>query len=327
MAPDDDGVPPGVRVNDVPDAPQALPMLARDEATGWLVAAWLDSRDRLTRDVYASVSRDGATWSPSRRVNANGRPELAERPLIAPRRAGGVWLLWSQTHGETMRTWVRRVTPGERRGGAAAEEEPIVASLPGPVIEPLPPRRLVLEERFDGASIGNMAPLAGSWIVNEGALLSFGNAPVFASWKTKPLADFVLEGRFRLDRREHLGARLFFRTRPVAGRPGALEGYELRNHFRMGVLLSRTRVTLGEDHAPAFATEPLADRWFPLRQDTWYEFRVVAVDGRLDYWLNGEWMLSHEGLEPREGEIVLGADARAPVEWDDLALYSLAASR
>jgi hypothetical protein len=316
---------PGVRVNDVGDAPQSAPTLARDRATGWLVAAWLDSRHRLTRDLYASVSRDGgASWSANRRVNVNGRPEQVDRPLLAPRRAGGVWVLWPQSHGAVTRHWLRRIAPDEPAAGAQLEE-PIPAPLPGPLIDPVPSRRLIAHERFDDDADG-IRPLAGSWIVHEGSLLSFGHAPAFAAWAGPPLEDLVVEGRFRLDRREHLAAHLFVRARPVPGEPGVLEGYQLRNHFRIGVFLSRSRVTLGEDRPPSVVGEPIADRWLPLRQETWYDFRVVVSGRRLDYWLDGQWVLSHDDLEPGAGSILLATDARAPVAWDDLAVYSLAAS-
>src|SRR4029434_7240631 len=126
-----------------------------------------------------------------------------------------------------------------------------------------------------------------------GVLLGFGTAPAFAEWPAQAPSDFVLEGRFRLDPERHVAAHLCLRVRSVPGQPGTFEALHLRNHFRMGVLLSRTRFSLGSDERPpTLFTEPMHDRWLPLRHSTWYTFRVTVVGPQLDYRLDGEWGLS-----------------------------------
>jgi hypothetical protein len=322
---EDDDV-PDVRVNDVPDGPQSSPAIARDPTTGRLLGVWFDARHRLVGDLYASASADGGrTWSRNRRVNANDAPEILSRPDIVPRRAGGFWVVWLQIVGGISRTSLRRIAVGTP-DVPSEKDAAISPRLAGPRIEPLP-RTPVAEENFDDGSLASWTTLTESWIAHDGALLGFGNTLALASWEVAVPEDFVLEGRFHFDPREHLSAHVFVRVAPDAGVPGTFEGYHLRNHFRMGVFLSESRIEIPADRPHAYHPSPLGDRWLPIRQEGWHAFRLVVAGSQLDYWLDGEWVLSHEGLEPRRGKIVLGADARAPVLWDDLRLYSLDTSQ
>jgi hypothetical protein len=253
----------------------------------------------LTGDIYTSVSGDGGeSWSRNQRINVTAQPEVMVPPSLAARRGGGAYVQWQQVRGETRRCFIRRITPGEP--GAAPADTVSLSSRPmGPLIQPLPERRLLIQERFDQGSLGGVRPLAGSWVVRGGVLLGFGFVPAFAELTDHPLRDFTVAGVF--------------------------EGYFLRNHFRRGVMLSRTRFEIAPGRPPAIlGTEPIGDRWFPLRQDTWYTFRVAVRGPRLDYRLDDSWVLSADGLDARPGVVVLGADPRGPVEWDDLALHAFA---
>lgn len=322
MVLDSDGTVRNVRVNDVTDAPQWAPALGLDARSGSLVAAWVDARRWLTGDMYASTSSDGGgTWSRNLKINGNDRPEVMWRPLVVPRRSGGVYILWQQTQGADTQAFLRLVTFG-RQPVPSAETAPAPPRPEDPPIRTLPPSHLVMEERFDTGGIGHIKPLTGSWIVHEGALLAYGYSPTFAEWTGPDLEDFVLEGRFRLDPSQHLSAQFLVRVRPVPGQPGSFEGELVKNHFRMGVFLSHTRFSTGGDPPPALMSSPLDDRWLPFRQDIWYTFRAVVQGTHLDYWIDGERVLSSDLLEPRRGGIVLATDPAAPVEWDDLRLYA-----
>jgi hypothetical protein len=320
---------PGVRINDVRDAPQHRPSVIRDRRSGALVAAWLDLRQRLTGDVLAAVSSDGgASWSANRRVSETALPTLTSHPLVAPRPEGGAFVLWRESRGDGMKHLVRLVEVAEPAAPARGEPLLAAAATPAPTEPPVPPATLVLEERFDRGSADGFTPLSGSWIVHDGALLGFDRGMAVVEWtRAGERADFVLEGRFRLDRRYHLGAHVFLRMRPAAGDETVLSGVHVRTHFRRGVYLSHARLPLGHEGGPPFpVVEPLADRWHPVLQGRWYDFRLVVSGRRLDSWLDGQHLLTWEGLDTGPGTILFAADPLAPVEWDDLRLSAIAAS-
>lgn len=329
FAPEEAGASSEARVNDVADAPQTRPTVARDERSGALVVAWQDLRDRLTGDIQAATSGDGGrSWSTNRRINANLRPELSSPPRLAVCRGGGVYVLWRQTHGAHARTLLRRVEAVAAASGEKGETTAPPRDPAPPAAPPLPPASLAAVERFDGGGLGALRPLSGSWIVHEGALLGFEHGMALAEWTPGgPIQDFILEGRFRLDRRQHLGAHVFLRMQPSPGGGRAFEGFHLRSHFRRGISLSRARFTLPPEGPPTLVVEPLTDRWYPVLQDRWYDFRIAVAGRRLDYWLDGIWMLSSDAVDPRAGAIVIGADDLAPVAWDDLRLYTVDSSQ
>jgi hypothetical protein len=248
------------------------------------------------------------------------------RPLLARRRAGGAYIFWQQSSGSRRQTWIRSITFEEHPREIGRTDLPPRRTA-GPAIQPAPARRLVLQERFQANSLGGIHPLNGSWVVRDGCLLSYGFGPSFAELSVPPLRDFLLAGRFRLDPDSHLSAQILFRVQPERGDARALDAYHLRNHFRMGVMFSRTRFTLASDQPAVLLAEPIEDRWLPLRQGVWYSFRLLVQGRRLDYWIDGQWALSSDGLEARPGRILLGIDSLGPVEWDDLSLYALDTSQ
>src|SRR6185436_19805166 len=93
--------------------------------------------------------------------------------------------------------------------------------------------------------------------------------------------------------------------------PAARRSYVIGNGFRTGVCLSLKE----DDSLPVyrglgpFALDgrPLAQRRFSFRNNRWYEFTLVVRPERVDYFVDGHWMLSYEGrLELPPGSFGIG---------------------
>jgi len=130
---------------------------------------------------------------------------------------------------------------------------------------------------------------------------------------------YILRGRFKLDPVHHQMAYLYFRANPATRRC-----YVIGNGFQTGVCLSRE-----EDDAPplifgpfALVGRPLAQRRFPFRNNRWYDFTLVVTPERVDYYVDGGWMLRYEGeFQFPPGRVGIGSFGAAPTYFDDLAVY------
>jgi hypothetical protein len=130
---------------------------------------------------------------------------------------------------------------------------------------------------------------------------------------------YVLQGRFKLDPVEHMMAYLYFRADPADR-----QYYVIGNGFRTGVSLS-----LKEDQSPPVGVgpfrldgRPLAQRRFPFQNNRWYELTLVVTPARVDYYVDGRWVLSYQGrLELPPGRIGIGGFSSAPTYFDNLVVY------
>jgi hypothetical protein len=90
-------------------------------------------------------------------------------------------------------------------------------------------------------------------------------------------------------------------------------------------------LSIKEDDSPplsfgpfALDGRPLAQRRFPFQNDRWYEFTLVVRPERVDYFVNGRWMLSYKGrLKLPPGSFGIGGFGSAPTYFDDIVVSDL----
>lgn len=312
---------PNVRLNDHQDSIQGGPALLYLPERGLLLAAWTDQRNSLTGDVYAAASLDGGrTWTPNRRLSRGSRTDqlkMSRNPWLV-RSGDRAFAAWIEHAAGARRVVIRPVL-------GVAEEDPEPppeesSPPPPPPVQVAPPAEAesVASLDFDGGTLEGLRPLRGTWLAHDGAALAFGAKAAAAEIEGALAADFVLEGRFRLDPLRHESAILFFRIQGTDG-GSPRGGYALANLFREGLMLLHSDTELALH--PRHGNEVVTDTWWPVLQDVWYRFRLVVAGDALDYYLDGRRVLAHRGLHRlRSGRILLGGGF-APVEYDDVRLY------
>ncbi|RPI28599.1 MAG: DUF1080 domain-containing protein [Acidobacteria bacterium] len=306
-----------VRLNDGTRGYQTAARIAYDRVAGRLLSVWRDQRDHLSSDIYACFSDDeGRSWSVNQKLNANERPEFVRFPQLLPAPDGGFYIGWTQGSGGRMVFSVRKAEGVRVRKAPAARRttETPLNEATRPSAECFP----VQISDFESSDLQGWLPLSGNWVNNAGVLLGYGKSVSYVEWPGGELGDFVIEGKFRLNPLVHQDASILFRYRTQAGSPTS--GLMLRNQFREGVWLVKSDSGFERWEV---ATQPLADAWFPFRQDTWYSFRLSVEGSHLDYEVNSHGMLSFDGLEtPRKGKLGLSTGG-SPVEFDDIKIYRL----
>ncbi len=325
---------PNRRLNDAIKGTQSYPRIALDQDSGRVISVWLDTRDRLTRDVFASFSDDsGETWSANQKVTGNQGRQTISRPELAQVPGGNFCVGWTQISKGIAEFHLREVLgtvpqeptqAGRQRAWEAASEAP--ASVEQQVEQSISPSEYSLErvDRVDfiGHFSRRWTPVSGSWLINGAAVIGFGKSPPYLNWRGEELADFAVEGRFRLNRLRHYDASLIFRAQPGGdGRP--LRGFMLRNHFRQGVWLVAS--DSGFDNWESTGVV-VAEAAFPFRSDTWYRFRLVVKGDRLDYYVDDRLTLSSGQVSAwRKGGFSLSTGG-SPAEFEEIRLYRLKAT-
>jgi hypothetical protein len=322
------------RLNDSIRGTQSYPRLALDQESGRLVSVWLDTRDRLTRDVYASFSDDfGATWSANQKVSGYPGRQTASRPELTCVSGGNCYIGWTLVSKGKAEFHLREVlgtfsvAPPEGEHEIASKDTNAATEAAEPQqVQVISPSEYSLQTIEPVNFIGNFdnrwAATSGRWLINDDTVVGFGRSPAYLSWKGEELADFAVEGRFRLNRLRHYDASLIFRSQAGEdGRP--LRGFILRNHFRQGIWLVASDA--GFNHWEIDGTV-LSEAAFPFRSDTWYRFRLIVLDDRLDYYVDGRLMLSsREAGARRKGGFSLSTGG-SPAEFADIRLYRLKAT-
>lgn len=307
-----------VRLNDVQEGVDDYPLLTIDEQDT-LYCLWRSCRESIFGDVYLAVSTDGGqSWSRSIKVNEDGELAFRSGRLV------------SRSHGKLLCGWWE-IRPGSNELHVAWLEPlsaPLPAEAPAPVVERKAPpafnqgRRLFADD-FSSGSLSGWRKASGVWTLVDGALMGVepGALDVFSIFaRFNEPESYILQGRFKLDPVHHQMAYLYFRAGPAHR-----QSYIIGNGFRTGVCLS-----LKEDRAPAVGAggafrldgQPLVQRRFPFQNNRWYEFTLVVTPERVDYYVEGRWLLSfEERLRLPPGSFGVGGFDAAPTYFDDLAVY------
>jgi hypothetical protein len=311
-----------IRVNDVKDGVVNDAHLTGDER-GLLYCLWQSGQANIFGQIYSSHSADdGQSWSRAVRVD-EGDDLLLRRSLGQ--------LMFS---GDKLFSYWDERRPGWQKPRFAWLEpltEPPPTETPAPAIESRSPPAFNEGERLfaDDFSSGNDARwqvATGVWTVVDGALMGVEPGLAPGVWKTSSMfarvkepERYILRGRFKLDPLHHQMAYLYVRANPAAQRY-----YVIGNGFQTGVGLS-----LKEDDAPplmfgpfVLIGRPLAQRRFPFQKNRWYAFTLAVTPERVDYYIDGRWMLSYEGkFQLPPGRMGIGGFSSAPTYFDDIAVY------
>jgi hypothetical protein len=312
-----------IRLNDVQAGVDSDPSLTIDEQ-GNLYCLWGSGRESILGELYFAYSTDGGrSWSRSIKVT-EGEELLyrqASDDLITV--AGGKLLFrWQEGRPgwEKLRlTWLEPLSaPAPINKPATTPATEHHASAPFARGEAL------FADDFSSGNQARWQAATGVWTISDGALMGVepgASAPFssFARWQEPH--SYLLRGRFKLDPVHHQMAYVYFRANPAAR-----TSYVINNGFQTGVCLS-----LKEDDSPPIAIgpfaldgRPLAQRRVPFQNNRWYEFMLMVKPDRVDYFVDGRWMLSYEGrLKLPPGSLGVGGFGSAPTYFDDIVVSEL----
>jgi len=309
-----------IRLNDVQPGWDDLALLTIDDR-GTLYCAWRSSRDSILGEVYFTYSTDsGLSWSHSIKIN-EGTELLFRQPADLVTIAGGkllcLWLEKRPGWDEYRLAWLEPQTSDLRP--QTSDIRP-----PAPVVErrappPISEGETLFADDFSSGSEARWQAPTGAWTVIDGALMGVepgASAPFSTFARFKEPESYLWRGRFKLDPVHHQMAYLYFRANSTTHRY-----YVIGNGFQTGISLS-----VKEDDSPplvigSFALDgrPLAQRRFPFRNNRWYEFTLAVRPERVDYFVDGRWMLSYEGrLKLPPGAFGIGGFGSAPTYFDDI---------
>jgi hypothetical protein len=309
-----------VRVNDIAQGDVGRAGLVMD-ARGTLYCLWGSARESIFGHVFLAYSTDGGqSWS--RAVQVDEGEHMAFRIPARLVALSGNKLLsqWCENRYGEDEYHLTRLEP-------LTAPPPAEASTPVPRPERSAPPALGEGERlfaddFSDGTDARWQTAAGIWMIVDGSYMGVepGARAFFSSFaRFKEPDRYILRGRFKLDPMHHQMAYIYFRANPAERRY-----YVIGNSFRIGACLS-----LRTDDAPpvgfgAFVLDghPLAQRRFPFQNNHWYPFALVVTPERVDYYVDGRWMLSYEEpLKLPPGRVGIGGWSSAPTYFDDIAVY------
>jgi len=310
---------PNIRVNDVQAGVDDVPAVMVDDR-GILYCLWHSGRHVIFKEIYLAYSSDGGrSWSPSVKVSEGS--ELAFHQSRNPILVAGrnlLFLLWEVRPGWE-RFSLNWITP---LSTPSSESKPAsVPTIESPTRTPFPNGEASFADDFSSGSQARWQVATGVWTIIDETLRGVepGVFVPFSSFaRYREPESYVFRGRFKLDPVHHQMAYLYFRANPAARRT-----YVIHNGFQTGVCLS-----IKKDDSPpvlfgpfALDGRPLAQRPFPFQNNRWYEFTLAVGPDRVDYFVDGRWMLSYKGpLELPPGELGIGGFGSAPTYFDDIVV-------
>jgi hypothetical protein len=289
---------------------------------GTLYAIWRSCRESIFGEIYLAYSTDsGQSWSRSIKTNEGDELVYRQPPRLdlVTLADGKLLCHWLEQRPGLVKTYLSWLEP---LSAPARVDRP----APAPTIERRAPRsfsesKKLFADDFSSGSLARWQVASGVWTVTEGSLMGVEpGAPVpFSNFaRFKEPESYLLRGRFKLDPLHHQMAYLYFRANPAARR-----SYVIGNGFQTGISLSIKE----DDSLPlrfgpfALDGRPLAQRRFPFQNNRWYEFTLEVGPERVDYFIDGRWMLSYEGrLKLPPGSFGIGGFDSAPTYFDDIAI-------
>ncbi|MEW5982022.1 MAG: sialidase family protein [Acidobacteriota bacterium] len=296
------------RVNDLTPGMQLGPRVAVSPDGRRVAAVWWDLGDSLFGELSAAQSLDwGESWSPAAHVWKWEPGTENEGGRLTFRRDGRLAVaVHVERDGRPA-----LVIALERLGGGPGAPRPGLRAAELSIPEPLPAAdsgTVRASDGFSGESAPQWVPVHGTWLVNAGSFVGFGERETLTIRSEPRFGDGEVTGRFRLDPVEHRSARVLVRASP--GSDG-WRGYLVENYFRMGVRLWRQDGT---------RRIPVASALFPFQRDRWYRFRLALSGSRLDYEIDDRLLLQTDGLaELSAGQVGLGGEY-FPVYFDDVTV-------
>jgi hypothetical protein len=306
-----------IRLNDVQPGLDDYALLTIDDR-GTLYCVWRSSRDSILGEVYFTYSTDsGQSWSRSIKVNEGSELLFRQAADLVTIAGGKLLCRWSDRRPGWLEYHLAWLEP-------LSAPAPVDGPAPAPAIErhtppTFPTGETLFADDFSSGSQARWLAPTGAWTVIDGALMGVepgASAPFSTFARFKEPESYLLRGRFKLDPVHHQMAYLYFRANSTTHRY-----YVIGNGFQTGISLS-----VKEDDSPplvigSFALDgrPLAQRRFPFQNNRWYEFTLAVRPERVDYFVDGRWMLSYEGrLKLPPGAFGIGGFGSAPTYFDHI---------
>jgi hypothetical protein len=192
----------------------------------------------------------------------------------------------------------------------------LMADMPGASGEPA----VLFQDDFnDGDDVG-WSVVEGTWTVVDGVYV--GPDPGGWNLVARSIAgedwwgDYTFEGRFMIEPGAH-EATLLFRVQWVL--PGISHGefYQIVNGLG-GLTLHEIYGVQGGGNAIYLEFVPLS-----LDENTWYSFRIVLNGPSMEYYIDGNLVMSYDGLTSYStGKIGLKTAHYGEAYFDDILVYS-----
>ena len=308
---------PNKRLNDVKLGRQESPRLGVDTA-GNIFCIWATTQDSLFRQIAFSYSSDGGgSWSPSMFLTESDNKTIKGHLFIRSFSENKLISGWSEeSYGASRRVFSQIETSSDSTSKAQIESKPRVAVIPINYTV----GKVLFEDNFSKGTAEKWENADGVWsVINEEYVGVLPEEKTFVSYaKLKEPGQYVLKGRFKLDKASHTNADIYFRTSA-----NGLRYYVIKNRFRHGSWLS-----IKDNDLPnglnILGGTPFKEKPFSFRSDRWYEFKLVVSSNQIDYYIDEKLFISNVGdLKLSKGKIGIGGWATSPAYFDDISLSEL----
>ena len=224
---------------------------------------------------------------------------------------------WSEeSYGASRRVFSQIERSSESISKVQVESKPRVSMIPIQYTA----GKVLFEDDFSKGTAEKWQSVDGVWSVfNEEYVGVFPEVKAFVSYaRLKEPGQYVLKGRFKLDKTSHTNADIYFRTSA-----NGLRYYVIKNKFRHGSWLSVKNNDL-PNGLNILGGTPFEEKPFSFRSDHWYEFKLVVSANQIDYYINEKLFISHVGeLVLPKGKIGIGGWATSPAYFDDISISEL----
>jgi hypothetical protein len=186
---------------------------------------------------------------------------------------------------------------------------------------------------FDGASLAGWTPVnvdPGTFTVQEGMIVCSG-VPTGELRTERRYQNFVAELEYRhLHAGGNAGFFVWSDALPAVGAPflraievQIIDGWETANWTSHGDVFAIWGATMQPDRPhPAGWERCLPSQRRANPAGTWNHFRVVAVDGTVQLWVNGQPVAGGSAIRPREGHLCLESEG-SEVHFRNLRILEL----
>ncbi len=291
---------------------------------GGIYCVFISTEETVFGRIMVTASPDlGETWTPE--VPLSDPESLRSIGIfkISTLKGGRLALKYVSYHDcNSESTLIEAVPDGEKK-----KQETTVKVEMTPL--PLRKGRVLFIDRFSGAVTDRWEESKGLWEINDGVYTGVGDvrgskrfsAPYFSFAKFDPPEAFVLTGRFKLDKTLHTSAYIMFNVLDD-------RYFAVTNEFRRGAWFAFDNNPPGTAvnllGYPGWCHQPIAQKYFPFKSDTWYKFELSVAPDQVDYYVNGELLFSGRpktALPP--GKIGIGGHGVSPVFFDEIEISEL----
>ena len=306
-----------IRITDAQYGQNLQPRL-HIEPDGLLYCIWMNSEENQQNDIYLSHSKDeGRSWSRPARVN-----DTLELVSHDHRRSG--WLGYDR-EGEGIIGW------SDWRTGEPEIYFARTLNQPDPARPERVPQKIsvhsgsphihlisgeqsdtLFSDTFCGGPSSTWDVQSGIWVYKDQKYIGYGSREASNFVGSESWTDYMVQGRFKLDRINHQSAIIYIRVNKDAN--DIHRYYRIYNYFRRGVQV---------EYFDGNALLPVTDRPFHFQKDQWYTFRVMVKENVLNYYVDDTLLvISDDVIHLPNGHIGIGTEYY-PTYFKDIVVTSI----